>query len=102
MPVPKKTGGSLQPIPVVYDSAGELIKAFGSGGKSPENLGHGYDPAMNMVVRTNSGTPGVYGTNVLNQVTYDPGYTYTYDNNGNRTKRSAGSPFVEYAYDDEN
>ena len=89
-------------VDYTYNTGGELIKAVGSGGNSTENLGYGYDAAMNMTVRTNAGTPGTYTVaSQLNQVTADPSYTYTYDANGNRTRRNAGNPYVQYTYDEE-
>jgi len=55
-----------------------------------------------MTARTNGATAN-YGVNNLNQVTSDNAtYSYSYDNNGNRTYRTASGGYVAMVYDDEN
>lgn len=91
-----------------YDGMGQVTHARATNNATGlpvtgELLGLTYDAAWNMTARTNGGTVN-YGVNNLNQVTGDGGtYTYTYDNNGNRTYRTAsGGGYVLMVYDDEN
>ncbi len=92
-----------------YDAAGQVTHARATNNSTGlpvagELLGLTYDSAWNMTARTNGATVN-YGVNNLNQVTGDGGtYTYTYDNNGNRTYRTqaGGEGYVMMVYDDEN
>ncbi|HRY49543.1 MAG TPA: RHS repeat-associated core domain-containing protein [Candidatus Paceibacterota bacterium] len=81
-------------VTYTYDALGQLKKALGSGGQSTENLGYRYDPAANLLARTNGGAVTSYTVNTLNQLTNG----YTHDANGNMTV--AGT--TTYEYDDEN
>jgi len=85
-----------------YDPVGQLKKATGTGGSSPENLGYGYDAAWNLGVRTNGATAHPYTVNAKNELTAAEGATFHYDQNGNRLGRNAGGGYVTYTYDDEN
>lgn len=89
-----------------YDDASELrtAEAYTSGGSAitTEQLRYGYDPAWNMLKRTNHTTVTTYTVNNLNQVTASGTPTYAYDGNGNRTSMAPGTGSVTYTYDDEN
>ena len=98
-----RTDGSY--VNYTYDNASEVREGLtftsGNAAVNAENFKFGYDVAQNMKARTNDTTVTSYTLNNLNQVTADGSYTYTYDNNGNRTgKLQTGSVF--YTYDDEN
>ena len=98
-----RTDGSY--VNYTYDNAGELRTGLtftsGNAAIAAENYQFGYDTAQNLANRTNNTTVNSYPVNNLNQATADGGYTYTHDNNGNRTgKLQTGSVF--YTYDDEN
>ncbi len=88
-----------------YDAASELREGLtftsGNAAVNSENFKFGYDTAQSMKARTNDVTVTTYTINNLNQLTSDGSFTFTYDNNGNRTgKLQTGS--VYYSYDDEN
>ncbi len=91
-----------------YDGMGQVTHARATNNATGlavtgELLGLTYDAGWNMTARTNGATVN-YAVNNLNQVTGDGGtYTYGYDNNGNRTSRTAsGSRVMWMVYDDEN
>jgi RHS repeat-associated protein len=88
-----------------YDNASELREGLtftaANAAVNAENYKFGYNEGQNMTKRTNNTTVTTYTVNNLNQVTGDGTYTFSYDNNGNRTgKIQTGSVF--YTYDDEN
>ncbi len=75
-----------------YDSGGELLSASGSRTES-----YSYDSGGN---RTMTG----YTTGTGNELSASPGYTYTYDNEGNLTGQTNTSTHVvtTYTYDNRN
>jgi YD repeat-containing protein len=77
-----------------YDDAGQLIESFYS---YQTNENYSYDGTGN---RTNTG----YVTGDNNQTTDDGTYTYQYDDEGNRTRKTTKSTgaYVEYQWDHRN
>ncbi len=78
-----------------YDAAGQLTGADYSA--APPDEAYSYDANGN---RTNTG----YATGANNRLTSDGTYTYEYDNEGNRTRRTktATGEVTEYAWDHRN
>lgn len=82
--------GSADSTTYTYDAAGQLTVADHAS-QNDENFT--FDKAGN---RTNTG----YATGTFNQLTSDGTYTYQYDNEGNRTRRTDGSGnYVVYGWD---
>lgn len=55
-----------------HDHVSELLAAAGSGGQSMENVGYLHDPAWNLNMRTNHGTPTTFAVNVKSELTEGP------------------------------
>ncbi len=82
-----------------YDAAGQLTSVT-----LPNNrrIQYSYDAAGNRISVTDSGVASQYSTNNLNQYTSVAGTTYTYDPDGNLTRRVQGGQTWNYTYDIEN
>jgi RHS repeat-associated protein len=89
----------------LYDDVGELYSAnaFTSGGTTigSENRGYAFDPAWNIIKKTNNTAVSSFVLNALNEVLTNGSTTLSYDGNGNRTSLT-GSGTTIYDYDDEN
>ena len=83
-----------------YDTLNRLIEATNPLPSNPLES-FNYDPVGN---RVDSNQNGASVFNVANQLEEDGNFTYTYDNNGNLTNKTAkvGGDFTSYEYDAEN
>ncbi len=91
---------------LAYDAAGELTKSWAyTNGTAmlSEKWTYGYDPAQNLLKRTNNTTVETFAANALNQLSAIPNSTPTYDRRGNLTARTfSGGVIWGYYYDHEN
>jgi RHS repeat-associated protein len=82
----------------------EWIRLFNSSNQQLSSHGYTYDPASNVLTRTDNGVTTTFGYDDIGQLTSEsrPGYsaTYSYDKNGNRLTRSVNGVTEVYAYDD--
>jgi RHS repeat-associated protein len=82
-----------------YDATGQLTKATLANRRVIE---YQYDAAGNRTTVKDSGTTTNYTTNNLNEYTAAGNATYTYDKDGNLTRKQEGTKTTTFTYDSEN